>query len=183
MTSGSASTYRHRLAGPEDLPAIVEIYNAAVLARSSTCDLEPVSIGSRQEWFDTSHSDRHPVWVGYEPDAPCAVTGYLSFEPFLNGRRGYDRTLDLAIYLHPDHQGRRQGSYLLRQAISHAPTLGARTLATTIFADNEPSIRIFRSQGFKQWGQLPGVADLDGVIHDVIVVGRKIDRATNVPAP
>jgi L-amino acid N-acyltransferase YncA len=166
--------YSHRLATPEDLPSIVEIYNSAVLARSSTCDLEPVSVTSRQAWFDASRPDCHPIWVGYEPDDPRTVTGYLSFEPFLNGRRGYDATLDLAVYLHPDHRGRGQGRYLLREAIAYAPKLGARTLATTIFASNEPSIRLFHSLGFQDWGRLPGVADLDGVIHDVVFVGRRV---------
>ena len=164
-------TYRHRLATPEDLPAIVEIYNDAVLARTSTCDLEPVSIASRREWFAAA---RHPIWVGHEPGDPRTVTGYLSFEPFLNGRRGYDPTLDLAVYLHPDHRGRGQGRHLLGEAITHAPKLGARTLATTIFADNEASIRLFRSLGFREWGRLPGVADLDGVVHDVVFVGRRV---------
>jgi L-amino acid N-acyltransferase YncA len=92
--------YRHRLATAGDLPAIVEIYNHAVRARSSTCDLEPVSVASRQAWFDA--------------------------------------------------------------------------LATTIFAGNEPSLRLFRSHGFQQWGRLPGVAELDGVSEDVVFVGRRV---------
>jgi L-amino acid N-acyltransferase YncA len=172
-------TYRHRLATPEDLPAIVEIYNSAVLARTSTCDLEPVSVTSRREWFDAARPDRHPIWVGHRPDDPRTVTGYLSFEPFLNGRRGYDATLDLAVYLHPGHRGRGQGRHLLRAAISHAPRLGARTLATTIFASNRPSVRLFHSLGFQEWGRLPGVADLDGVVHDVVVVGRRVGDTGN----
>lgn len=170
--------YRHRLAHREDLPAIVDIYNTAVLGRSSTCDLEPVTVESRQEWFDQANPQRHPIWVGYEPDSPETVTGYLSFEPFLNGRPGYDVTSDLAIYLHSDHCGRGQGRHLLREAIKHAPKLGVRTLATTIFADNEASLGLFRSHGFQEWGRLPGVADLEGVIHDVVVVGRPVDETT-----
>lgn len=166
--------YGHRPAEPQDLPAIVAIYNSAVQARSSTCDLEPISVESRKVWFDTADPARHPIWVGHEIDDPSTVTGYLSFEPFLNGRRGYDPTLDLAVYLHPDHRGRGQGGYLLGEAIVHAPRLGARVLATTIFASNEPSIRMFRSHGFREWGRLPGVADLDGVVHDVVVVGRQV---------
>jgi phosphinothricin acetyltransferase len=166
--------YSHRLAIREDLPAIVEIYNSAVLSRSSTCDLEPASVASRQAWFDASRSERHPIWVGYESDSPQTVAGYLSFEPFLNGRPGYDVTSDLAVYLHPDHRGRGLGRYLLREAIEYAPKLGVRTLATTIFATNEPSIRLFLSYGFQEWGRLPGVADLEGVIHDIVFVGRPV---------
>jgi phosphinothricin acetyltransferase len=144
--------YQHRPATPADLPAIVDIYNAAVLSRTSTCDLDPVSVESRRAWFDHA---RHPIWVGHRPDDPGAVTGYLAFEPFLNGRRGYDVTLDLAIYLHPDHRGRGQGGHLLGAAVAHAP-------------------RLFRAHGFREWGRLPAVADLDGVSQDVVFVGRTV---------
>jgi L-amino acid N-acyltransferase YncA len=40
--------YCHRLALREDFPAIVDIYNSAVLSRSSTCDRKPVTVDSRR---------------------------------------------------------------------------------------------------------------------------------------
>ena len=171
--------YSHRLATRDDLPSIVDIYNSAIPGRASTCDLEPVSVASREAWFDASSPDRRPVWVGHEPGSPQAVTGYLSFDHFLNGRPGYDVTADVAVYLHPDHRGRGQGAHLLRAAVEHAPKLGARTLAASIFAANGPSLRLFRSQGFQEWGRLPGVADLDGVVHDVVFVGRPVPAEAN----
>ena len=69
----------------------------------------------------------------------------------------------------------------LRDAVNAAiePLRAARTLATTIFAGNEPSIRLFHSLGFQEWGRLPGVADLDGVIHDVVLVGRRVDDVSD----
>lgn len=105
------------------------------------------------------------------------MTGYLSFEPFLNGRRGYDVTADLAVCLHPEHRGRGQGTYLLREAIGHAPALGFRNLATTIFTSNERGLRLFLAQRFREWGRLPAVADLDGVTQDVVFVGRTVGDA------
>ncbi len=56
-----------------------------------------------------------------------------------------------------------------------AAVLGLRTLATTIFASNERSIRLFQAHGFAEWGRLPGVADLDGVVQDVVFVGRPVN--------
>lgn len=150
--------YRHRLATREDLPAIADIYNAAILEKASTCDLEPVSVASREEWFEASRPDYRPIWVGYEVGEPRTVTGYLSFDPFLNGRPGYDVTSDVA----------------------HAPKLGVRTLATTIFGSNRASLRLFRSHGFQEWGRLPAVADLGGgVIQDVVFVRRRVDGSAD----
>lgn len=167
-------SYAHRLATRDDLPAIVEIYNAAVPGRSATCDLEPVSVADREAWFAASTPDRRPIWVGYEVGAPEVVTGYLSFDPFLNGRRGYDVTADVAIYLHPEHRGRGQGGLLLGDAVRHAPKLGVRNLAASIFASNAPSIRLFEQHGFERWGLFPRVADLDGVVRDLVWLGRAV---------
>ena len=164
-------TYQHRFATREDLPAIVNIYNSVIPERSATCDLEPVTVASREAWFAESDPQRHPIWVGHESGKPEVVTGYVSLEPFLNGRRGYDVTADLALYLHPEHRGTGQGAYLLSQAIARVTDLGLRTIATTIFASNERSLRLFRSHGFQEWGRLPAVADLDGRAEDVVFVG------------
>lgn len=166
--------YCHRLAAEDDLPAIVDIYNSAIPAKMSTCDLEPVTVGSRQAWFAASSPDRYPIWVGYEQDRPQTVTGYFAFDHFLNGRRGYDATSEVAVYLHPDHRGKGQGGYLLREAIEHAPALRLRTLVASILAGNNASVRLFGAHGFQQWGRLPGVADLDGVVHDLLFLGRPV---------
>jgi phosphinothricin acetyltransferase len=46
-----------------DLPAIVEIYNAATATRISTALLEPVSVEERLPWFRRHSPDRFPLWV------------------------------------------------------------------------------------------------------------------------
>ncbi|SFS46874.1 GNAT family N-acetyltransferase [Saccharopolyspora flava] len=65
---------------------------------------------------------------------------------------------------------------LLQHAIAQAPELGFRTIATTIFASNERSLRLFRAHGFQEWGHLPSVADLDGRHEDVVFVGLPLAR-------
>jgi L-amino acid N-acyltransferase YncA len=46
--------------------------------------------------------------------------------------------------------------------------------ATTIFAGNEPRLRLFRANGFEEWGRLPAVADLDGLVKDLVIVGKPL---------
>jgi hypothetical protein len=46
-----------------DLPAIVEIHNAAITTRVSTAQLEPVTIESRREWFRAHSPAQYPIWV------------------------------------------------------------------------------------------------------------------------
>jgi len=46
-----------------DLPAIIEIYNAATAMRTSTAMLEPVSVEERLSWFQRHSPNRFPLWV------------------------------------------------------------------------------------------------------------------------
>jgi hypothetical protein len=61
---------------------------------------------------------------------------------------------------------------LLANAISRASSLGINALVGLIFGHNEPSLKLFEQLGFRRWGQLPGVARLDDVERDLIVMGR-----------
>ena len=103
------------------------------------------------------------------------MIGYLGFYYFMNERPGYWITSDLAIYLHPDYQGKRLGSYLLAEAIREAPALGIEILAVTIFASNQASIRLFERHGFVQWGYMPRVARLGDIERDLVMMGRRLD--------
>jgi L-amino acid N-acyltransferase YncA len=47
----------------EDLPAIVEIYNAATATRRSTALFGPVSVAERLPWFHRHSPDQFPLWV------------------------------------------------------------------------------------------------------------------------
>ena len=55
--------YSFRLANQKDLLAIVAIYNSTVASREVTADTEPVSVESRQAWFDDHSPERRPLWV------------------------------------------------------------------------------------------------------------------------
>jgi L-amino acid N-acyltransferase YncA len=165
-----------RLARSGDLPQIVEIYNQSVITLESTCDTEPVTVASRETWFENHlASTSRPLWVAESavPGFP-GLAGYLSFSHFMNERPGYFITSDMGLYLRHDAQGKGLGTFLLRNAIDTAPGLGIETLATTIFASNTASVRLFKGQGFEQWGYMPRVARLCGKERDLIMVGRRV---------
>ncbi|MBD2138793.1 N-acetyltransferase [Anabaena sp. FACHB-1237] len=154
----------------KDLPAIVEIYNAAVPTRMATADLEPVSIESRKNWFRARNSSHLPLWV-VEVDG--MIGGWLSFQSFYN-RPAYYATAEISIYISPDFQRQGLAKKLLQEAITQCPNLGIKNLMSFIFAHNEPSLNLFSSFGFQHWGLLPKVADLDGVERDLIILGLNL---------
>ncbi|NMM39184.1 MAG: N-acetyltransferase [Glaciimonas sp.] len=167
--------YTYRPARLGDLPAIVAIYNSTVASRMVTADTEPVSVASRHAWFAEHTPEKRPLWVvesasGNNTDN---ILGWLSYSNFY-GRPAYAGTAELSIYLHQDARGKGLGSYLLSQAIAVAPEVGVHTLLGFIFGHNLASLKLFEGFGFVRWALLPGVATLDGVERDLIILGKRV---------
>jgi phosphinothricin acetyltransferase len=161
--------FTHRLAVRGDLVQIVEIYNATIPSRRVTADTEPVSVESRVRWLEEHDPGFRPLWV---VDAEGRIAAWLSYSSFY-GRPAYNKTAELSVYVHDAFRKRGLGSYLLTQAILHAPALKLDTLLGFIFGHNEPSLRLFEKSGFRKWGELPHVASLDGIERDLVIVGRR----------
>jgi L-amino acid N-acyltransferase YncA len=154
----------------EDLPAIVQIYNSTIPGRMVTADLSPVTVESRERWFHDHSPEFRPLWV-LEEDG--AVGGWLSFQSFY-GRPAYHATAEVSIYISEAYRGRGLGQYLLQQAINACPDLKIKTLLGFIFGHNVPSIKLFKRFGFEEWAKLPGIAELDGVERDLVIMGRRV---------
>lgn len=161
------SAVPYRLARCEDLPRIVAIYNATIPSRMVTADLEPVSVESRVPWFEQHTPDQRPLWV-LERDGE--VVAWLSFSSFY-GRPAYARTAEISVYIDERFRRRGLGSHLLSCAMAYAPTIGVHRLLGFIFAHNTPSLELFSRAGFERWAHLPGVALLDGVERDLVILG------------
>ena len=175
---GSICFIQIRLAVEADLPAIIEIYNAAIPSRLATADLEPISVESRRAWF-RSHGDRYPVWViaigshDIQSDQNEQILGWLSLQMFY-GRPAYHKTAEVSIYIDPKSQGKGIGKKLLGHAIAQCSKLNISKLVGFIFAHNAASRRLFENFGFTEWGFLPEVAELDGQEQSLVIFGKII---------
>ncbi len=154
----------------QDLPAIVGIYNSTIEGRMATADTEPVTVAARLPWYREHKAGYRPLWVMVDDGH---IAGWLSFQSFY-GRPAYHATVEVSIYVSPDHRGKGIGSELLQYAIAQCPSLGIRSLVGFIFAHNGPSQKLFEKFDFEQWGYLPGVADLDGVERDLAILGKRL---------
>ena len=161
-----------RHAAPEDLPAIVETYNASIPGRMATADTQPVTVASRDEWFKGFDPASRPLWV-HERDG--RVAGWLGLRSFY-GRPAYHRTVELAVYVAPWAQRRGVARELLAHALRTAPERGIATVLAFVFAHNAPSIALFGAQGFDRWGLLPRVCEMDGNERDVLILGCRLTR-------
>jgi len=168
--TAAATRITIRDAHESDLPAIIDIYNAAAATRIATAQLEPVTVEDRRNWLSDHSPDRHPFWV---LEINGKVAGWLSLKSFLP-RCAYRGTAELSVYV--DEKLRRRGiaRRLLDEAISRAPSLGINAMVGLIFAHNEPSLKLFERVGFERWGLLPRIARLDGVERDLAILGRHV---------
>ena len=159
-----------RDAAEDDLPAIVEIYNAAIATRLATAQLEPVSVPERLPWFYEHSADRHPLLV---MEVAQQIAGWLSFHPF-TGRSAYRNTAEVSVYVHEEFRRRGLATALLKDAITRSGALELTALIGLILGHNRGSLELFERAGFERWGVLPRVVRLDGHAGDVVIVGREV---------
>lgn len=160
-----------RIAQQEDLTAIVAIYNSTIASRLVTADTDPVSVASRQAWFD-AHTANRPLWSVWKGDN---IVAWISFQHFY-GRPAYDQTAELSIYICTEMRGKGLGNSLLAYAIDKAPEYNIDNILAFIFSHNIPSLQLFKKWGFETWGQLPNVAIMDGNHYSLSILGKALKK-------
>lgn len=158
-----------RLAEEKDLENILSTYNASIPGRMATADLEPQSMVERKKWFEKHREGNRPAWV---IELKGNYAGWMSVSNFY-GRPAYSATVELSLYIEQAFQGRGLGKTAIAYAIEKAPGLGIKTILAYVFAHNVPSLELFKKQGFEVWGHFYGVANMDGMERDLMILGRK----------
>lgn len=158
-----------RIANKADLADIVAIYNESIPGRLATADTHEIPVESRFAWF-AEHQGQRPLWV-HEKESEIA--GWLSLQNFYN-RPAYQATVEISIYVKNTFKQQGIAKNLMAHALDSCPTLNITTVLGYIFGHNVPSINLFSRFGFKKWGHLPEVAQLDGLQKDVVIYGLKI---------
>lgn len=152
-----------------DLPTITAIYNQIIPSRLATADLKPVSVASKQAWFDQFDPHSRPIWVMKDGDT---IAGWVSLESFY-GRPAYVHTTEMSIYIDEHYRHHGLGQKALNYVFSQLKALDIDTLVAFIFHHNMPSIGLFKKNGFETWGHLPDVADMDGQLRSLDILGRR----------
>lgn len=159
----TAPTVTVRPATREDVPAILDIYNHAVIHTTATYDLEPVSLASRLAWFDEKAQSGWPVWVAEKAEE---VLGWATYGPF-RAKAGYNLTAEHSVYVRDGVRGQGVGRRLMLPLIEDARQRGLHVLIGGVDADNAGSIAFHEALGFDQGVRLREV-------------GRKFDRWLDV---
>ena len=160
-----------RLALPTDLPRLVEIYNQAIASHVATADTIPFSVDARRGWLAAHSPDVYPIYACRNSDG--LVVGYLSISPYRD-RPALARTAEVSYYVDYNRHGMGIGSALMEYALQDAPRTGKKVLIAIVLEKNTSSLRMLEKFGFRRWGYLPDVAELDGILCGQFLYGRAI---------
>jgi L-amino acid N-acyltransferase YncA len=158
------------IAKQSDIHRIVQTYNESIPGRLATADLEQVSVESKQKWFDDHNENTRPLWIILYNGI---YSGWLSFTSFY-GRPAYNETVEVSIYLESCFHKKGIGKSALQFSENEAKKRKIKTLLGFIFGHNEASIKLFQKAGFVKWAHLPEVANMEGTLRDLIILGKKI---------
>ncbi|MGV3631713.1 MAG: GNAT family N-acetyltransferase [Bacteroidota bacterium] len=143
---GEANQVVIRTAGEADLPAILEIYNDAILHTTAVYDYEPHTLEMRRDWFRGKQQGGIPVFVA---EINAEIAGFSSYGPFRSWA-AYQYTMENLVYISPAFRGLGLGQKLTLAVIEAAREKGVHTLVAGIDATNLPSLKLHAKLGFRE---------------------------------
>lgn len=75
-----------------------------------------------------------------------------------------------AVYAHPDARGTGASGKLMRAAIAHAQSRGARRIALWVSGVNAHAKALYERMGFRQTGRIPGGIKVGGAYVDDVLM-------------
>lgn len=140
-----------RPATPQDLPALLTIYNTEVKHSNATFDIQEKTIEEWREWFNHHNDEVHPIFVA---EVEGCVGGYASFSQYRE-KEAFNTTVELSIYV--GNQYRRMGiaDSLMKYMVQYAKeTEGIHCIVSVITTGNEVSVHLHKKYGFTYAGTL-----------------------------
>ncbi|WP_127584374.1 GNAT family N-acetyltransferase [Paenibacillus koleovorans] len=133
-----------RYATEEDLPALLDIYNYAVIHLPATFDLEPQTLEQRVVWF-RQFGERYPLLAA---ECDGTVVGYCGLTSF-RAKPAYDRTAELSVYIDERYHGKGIATRLLQAIIDEARQRQFHVIVACITGGNEASVKLHEKFGFE----------------------------------
>jgi phosphinothricin acetyltransferase len=171
VAAASLDAPRIRDAREDDLPAILEILNHAILTSTASWSESPKTISDIAAWFAARRGAGHPVIVA---ETAGVVVGYAACGPFRAGE-GYRLTTEHSVYVAEDRRRAGIGRALMAALIARARAAGFTRMVGALGADREASLAFHRALGFEEQGRLRGVGRKRGRLLDLVLVVLALD--------
>lgn len=147
-----------------DWPAVRRIYAQGIATRNATFETRvPSRATLRRKWLAGQR------WVA---ELDGNVVGWAAVTR-VSARECYAGVVEASIYIADGMRGRGIGKALIAHQVRAAEDSGFWTLQTSIFPENEASIRLHEWAGFRAVGVRERIARLDGQWRDTVLLERR----------
>lgn len=163
--------YEIRNLQPEDATRVLEIFQQGIDGKNATFDKETPN----WEKWDKAH---FPVCRFVMENENEKIVGWCALQPISN-RECFKGVAEISIYLDTEYHHRGLGKMLLKKLIIASEENGFWTLQSGIFPENQASISIHQSLGFRKVGIRERLAQMDGVWRDVVLLERRSSISGN----
>jgi L-amino acid N-acyltransferase YncA len=158
-----------RFARPADAAAIARIYNEGIEDRVATFETEPRTPDDIDAWLE----ECVPLIVVEEGGA---IVAWAAAHPY-RARAAYAGVGEFSVYVARSARGRGLGRAAVSALIDECERRGLWKLVSRVFPENEASLALCHSLGFREVGVYRRHAKLDGEWRDVVIVERLIGEA------
>lgn len=138
----------------EDIPAILNIVNEAILGTTILYLEEPRTLDEQTEWFRLAIEKNMPVVVA---EIDGTVAGFGTYWQFRD-LPAYRGSIEHKIYVTNQVHGRGIGRLIMDSLLDRAKADGYQTLIAEIDSENTRSLAFHRKLGFVEMGRLNRVA-------------------------
>jgi L-amino acid N-acyltransferase YncA len=150
---------------PDDWPSVREIYAQGIATGDATFDTEPPDW---EDW-DAGHLPE-PRLVAR--DGPGDVVAWAALSP-VQRRSAYRGVAEASLYVREDVRHTGIGRELTKAMIAASEAAGIWTVELWIFPENEASIALCKSLGFRVVGVRERIGKREGRWRDVVVMERR----------
>ena len=147
----------------DDWPAVRAIYEDGIRGGDATFETEAPS----WEAWDAVHPQLRLV-----AERDGTVVGWAALSPY-SPRRCYRGVGNVSVYVGQAARGAGVGRLLLEQLVDRSEQVGYWTLSAGVLPENEASLRLHQSCGFRVIGVRERLGQLEGVWRDAVWLERR----------
>ena len=153
---------------PSDWPQVAAIYADGIATGRATFETE---VPAYSAW-----DEAHLATPRVVARAGDRIAGWAALAP-VSRRPVYAGVADVSVYVAAGGRGRGGGRRLHEELIRRSEAAGSWTLQAGIFPENEASLWLHRSCGFREVGLRERIGRHGGVWRDVLLLERRSRRA------
>lgn len=157
-----------RDAVPEDLDAILLIYNHAIEHDTAVFDDRPHSREQLALWYRGRLDAALPVVVAESGGSVIGFGSFAQFRPW----SGYRHTVEHSLYVAESARRQGAGRALLSELVERARARGAHVMVAGLSSDNAPSLALHEAFGFERVGLMREVGVKFGRWLDLLLLAR-----------